>query len=131
MLGQHIATKKVNGISDADNQKFIDDVCHDHLEDLLHIRISDPKLLALIRRFLKAGVMIEGQRFDTEDGVQLLGARCVNGARPDLRGGDLNCHRSNIETPPQETVGQQGTQTVSCLNRKLALLTRSGRRREF
>ena len=26
-------------------------------------------MLALIRRFLKAGVLIEGQRFDTEDGV--------------------------------------------------------------
>ena len=39
------------------------------LEELLRIRISDPKMLSLIRRFLKAGVMIEGQRFSTEDGV--------------------------------------------------------------
>ena len=37
--------------------------------ELLRIRISDPAMLALIRRFLKAGVLIEGQRFDTEDGV--------------------------------------------------------------
>ena len=44
-------------------------VCHEQLDELLRIRISDPKLLALIGRFLKAGVMIEGQRFDTEDGV--------------------------------------------------------------
>lgn len=69
VLGQNIATKKVNWISDADIKGFFDNVCHERLEELLRIRISDPKLLALIRRFLKAGVMIEGQRFDTEDGV--------------------------------------------------------------
>lgn len=69
VLGQNIATKKVNWISDADIKGFFDAVCHERLEDLLRIRISDPKLLALIRRFLNAGVMIEGQRFDTEDGV--------------------------------------------------------------
>ena len=69
VLGQHIATQKVNWISDADIKGFFDNVCHERLEELLRIRIGDPKLLALIRRFLKAGVMIEGQRFDTEDGV--------------------------------------------------------------
>ncbi|MBL8820202.1 MAG: group II intron reverse transcriptase/maturase, partial [Planctomyces sp.] len=69
VLGQNIATKNVNWISDADIKGFFDNVCHERLEELLRIRISDPKLLALIRRFLQAGVMIEGQRFDTEDGV--------------------------------------------------------------
>lgn len=69
VLGQNIATKKVNWISDADIKGFFDNVCHERLDELLRIRISDPKLLALIGRFLKAGVMIEGQRFNTEDGV--------------------------------------------------------------
>lgn len=69
VLGQNIATKKVNWISDADIKGIFDNVCHERLDELLRIRISDPKLLALIRRFLKAGVMIEGQRFATEDGV--------------------------------------------------------------
>ncbi len=69
MLGQNIATKKVNWISDADIKGFFDNVCHERLDELLRIRISDPKLLALICRFLRAGVMIEGQRFETEDGV--------------------------------------------------------------
>jgi len=69
VLGQNIATKKVNLISDADIKGFFDNVCHERLDELLRIRISDPKLLALIGRFLKAGVMIEGQRFNTEDGV--------------------------------------------------------------
>ena len=69
MLGQNIATQKVNLISDADIKGFFDSVSHERLDELLRIRISDPKLLALIRRFLKAGVMIEDERFDTEDGV--------------------------------------------------------------
>ena len=69
VLGQNIATQKVNWISDADIKGFFDTVCHERLDELLRIRISDPKLLALINRFLKDGVIIEGQRFDTEDGV--------------------------------------------------------------
>lgn len=69
VLGQNIATRKVNWISDADIKGFFDNVCHERLEELLRIRVSDPRLLSLIRRFLKAGVMIEGLRFATEDGV--------------------------------------------------------------
>ena len=69
VLGQHIATRQVNWISDADIKGFFDNVCHEQLEALLRIRISDPQLLALIRRFLKAGVMIEAQCFDTAEGV--------------------------------------------------------------
>jgi len=69
VLGQLIATRKVNWISDADIKGFFDNVCHERLDELLRIRIGDSRLLALIGRFLQAGVMIEGQRFDTEDGV--------------------------------------------------------------
>lgn len=68
-LGQIIATKKVNWISDADIRGFFDHVCHSKLVELLEQRIGDPKLLALIQRFLKAGVMIEGRREDTDEGV--------------------------------------------------------------
>lgn len=46
-----------------------DNVCHDRLVELLRRRISDPRMLSLIIRFLKAGVMIEGQRQDTHEGV--------------------------------------------------------------
>jgi group II intron reverse transcriptase/maturase len=68
-LGGIIATRKVNQVSDADVKGFFDNVCHQRMEELLRIRISDPQLLRLIRRFLKAGVMIEGRREATEDGV--------------------------------------------------------------
>jgi group II intron reverse transcriptase/maturase len=68
-LGRIIGTKKVNWISDADIRGFFDNVCHRQLVELLGKRIADPRMLWLIRRFLKAGVMIEGQRYDTDEGV--------------------------------------------------------------
>ena len=68
-LGGIIATRKVNWISDADIKGFFDNVCHERLVELLRVRISDPRMLALIVRFLKAGVMIDGHMQATEDGV--------------------------------------------------------------
>ncbi len=68
-LGQIVATRKVSWISDADIRGFFDHVCHERLVELLRQRIADPKMLALIQRFLKAGVMIEGQRRTTDEGV--------------------------------------------------------------
>jgi group II intron reverse transcriptase/maturase len=69
VLGQDIATRKVNWISDADIKGFFDNVNHDQLLEMLQYRISDPRMLWLITRFLKAGVMIEGKRNETEEGV--------------------------------------------------------------
>ena len=69
VLGQTIATRKVSWISDADIRGFFDNVCHERLFELLQKRISDPKLLALIQRFLKSGVMIDGCRRNTDEGV--------------------------------------------------------------
>ena len=42
---------------------------HEQLLEWLQVRIKDPKMLRLIRRFLKAGVMIAGRRQDTDEGV--------------------------------------------------------------
>lgn len=69
VLGQYIATKRVNWISDADIRGFFDNVNHDQLVEMLQQRISDPRMLALIVRFLKAGVLIDGQRRNTDEGV--------------------------------------------------------------
>jgi group II intron reverse transcriptase/maturase len=68
-LGQNIATKRVNWISDADIKGFFDHVCHERLVELLQQRIGDPRMLWLIKRFLRAGVMIEGNRSTTDEGV--------------------------------------------------------------
>ena len=68
-LGQVIATRRVNWISDADVRAFFDTVNHQQLLELLGRRISDPRLLWLINRFLQAGILIEGQRSATKEGV--------------------------------------------------------------
>jgi len=68
-LGKIIATRKVNWISDSDIKGFFDHVNHDQLLELLQARIGDPRMLRLIERFLKAGVMIEDRRYKTDEGV--------------------------------------------------------------
>ena len=68
-LGQIISRQKTNWISDSDIRGFFDNVDHERLEEWLQIRIRDPKLLKLLRRFLKAGVMIDGDWWKTEKGV--------------------------------------------------------------
>ena len=69
VLGQTIATRRVNWISDADIQGFFNHVNHKQLAELLGRRIEDPRMLRLIHRFLKSGVMIENQRHETDEGV--------------------------------------------------------------
>lgn len=61
--------KKVNWIVDADIQSFFDNVNHDWLMRALAERISDPSLLRIIAKFLKAGVMIEGSLNKTDKGT--------------------------------------------------------------
>ena len=61
VLGQIIGTRKVNWISDADIRGFFDNVCHERMVELLRQQIADPKMLALIGRFLNAGVMSDGR----------------------------------------------------------------------
>ncbi len=61
--------RKVNWISDADIKGFFDNVSHEHLLEFLKKRIADPRMLKLIEKFLTAGVMIDGRREDTDQGV--------------------------------------------------------------
>ncbi len=68
-LGSIIGKKRVNFISDSDIRAFFDEVNHDKLIELLRTRISDEQLLRLIVRFLKAGVLIDGDWWQTDQGV--------------------------------------------------------------
>lgn len=69
VLGKNIGTKKVNFVLDADVRAFFDEVDHDKLLELLQIRIRDQRMLRLVTRFLKAGVMIDGDWMRTGKGV--------------------------------------------------------------
>lgn len=54
---------------DLDLEKFFDKVNHDILMSRLVRRIKDKRVLVLIRRYLQAGVMINGCRAETEKGT--------------------------------------------------------------
>ena len=68
-LSRNIGTKKVGYVVEADIKGFFDNVDHDRLLEMLAHRIDDPAVLWLLRRFLRAGVMVEGKRLDTERGT--------------------------------------------------------------
>ncbi|MBV1790855.1 group II intron reverse transcriptase/maturase, partial [Marinobacterium sp. D7] len=49
--------EKVSAIIDADISKFFDTMPHDRIRDILRLRINDGKILRLIGKWLKAGVV--------------------------------------------------------------------------
>lgn len=56
-------------VVDIDLERFFDRVNHDVLMSRLARRISDKRVLKLIRRFLNSGVMLGGVVMDTEEGT--------------------------------------------------------------
>jgi group II intron reverse transcriptase/maturase len=61
--------KKVNYIVYADIKAFFDHVDHEWMMKFLKLRINDSKILALIKRFLKAGILEKGKFIETTEGV--------------------------------------------------------------
>ena len=61
-----IMTKPINHIIDADIRGYFNNVSHKWMMKFLAVRIKDPSLLLLIRRFLKAGYM-DGNAFVNTD----------------------------------------------------------------
>ena len=55
-----ITSKKVNYILDADIRSFFDSVSQSHLVRFLEHRIADPRIIRLIQKWLKAGVLEDG-----------------------------------------------------------------------
>jgi len=63
-----IERKKVNWILDLDVRSFFDHIDHERLLQMIGYRIVDPRMLRLIQKWLKAGVMEEGVWSETEAG---------------------------------------------------------------
>ena len=61
--------RKVNFIVDLDIRSFFDRVRHDQLERFIRHRIGDHRLVHLILKWVKAGVMEDGQWFETKEGT--------------------------------------------------------------
>src|SRR5499433_3881062 len=64
-----ITRKKVNWILDCDIRGFFDNLSHDWLLKFVQHRVADRRILRLIQKWLKAGVMEEGEWKDTEMGT--------------------------------------------------------------
>jgi RNA-directed DNA polymerase len=64
-----IGRRKVNFILDADIQSFFDTVSHDWLVRVVERRIGDPRIVRLIRKWLKAGVLEDGVVTDSDKGT--------------------------------------------------------------
>ena len=64
-----INSRKVNFTLDADIQSFFDTVSHDWLIRFVEHRIGDPRIIRLIRKWLKAGVLEDGVVTDSDKGT--------------------------------------------------------------
>ena len=63
-----ITSKKVNWVLDADIEGFFDNISHDWLIKFLEHRIGDRRVLRLIRKWLRAGVIEDGNWSETNEG---------------------------------------------------------------
>jgi len=68
-LAVGITSTKVNWILDADISGFFDSVSHEWLIRFVEHRVGDNRILRLIRKWLKAGVMDDGNLVPTEVGT--------------------------------------------------------------
>jgi RNA-directed DNA polymerase len=64
-----ITRKKVNWMLDCDIRGFFDSLSHDWLLKFVQHRVADRRILRLIQKWLKAGVLEEGEWKDTEMGT--------------------------------------------------------------
>ncbi len=61
--------RPINFIVDVDVKGFFDSVDHDWMMKFINHDIVDPNILRLIKRFLRAGVMEDGEKYQTEEGT--------------------------------------------------------------
>jgi RNA-directed DNA polymerase len=64
-----LTAKKVNWVLDADIRGFFDSIAHEWLVKFVEHRIADQRVLRHLKKWLKAGVLEEGQWRRTEEGT--------------------------------------------------------------
>ena len=64
-----IKRKRVNWILDLDLKSFFDNISHEKLVQWIENRVADPRILRLIQKWLKAGVMEDDDWSETEAGT--------------------------------------------------------------
>jgi group II intron reverse transcriptase/maturase len=76
-LNEVIAGAKVGWVLEADLKNFFGSLSHDWLLRFVEHRVGDPRLISLIRRWLKAGVLEEGEVHPNEGGTPQGGSISV------------------------------------------------------
>ncbi|HYJ09304.1 MAG TPA: group II intron reverse transcriptase/maturase [Polyangiaceae bacterium] len=61
--------KKVNWVLDADIEAFFDTIDHRHLQTFLEHRIGDTRMVRLLMKWAKAGVLEDGKLHETDSGT--------------------------------------------------------------
>ena len=64
-----LTEKKVNWVLDADIRGFFDTINHEWLMKFIQHRVADPRILRLIRKWLRAGVSEDGEWSETTVGT--------------------------------------------------------------
>jgi len=68
-LAYGIKGRNVRWVLDADIRSFFDTISHDWLVRFLEHRIADRRIIRLIQKWLKAGVLDRGSHVETEEGT--------------------------------------------------------------
>ena len=68
-LAVALTRKHVNYVLDADIRGFFDSISHEWMRKFVQHRVADRRILRLIQKWLKAGVMEEGEWSETEKGT--------------------------------------------------------------
>jgi group II intron reverse transcriptase/maturase len=68
-LAVGITERKVNWVLDMDVREFFTTIDHEWLVRFVEHRIADRRIVRLIQKWLKAGVLEDGERKDTEKGT--------------------------------------------------------------
>jgi group II intron reverse transcriptase/maturase len=76
-LNEIIAGKKISWVYEADLKNYFGSLNHDWLVKFVEHRIGDPRIITLIKRWLKAGVLEEGNVIISELGVPQGGSISV------------------------------------------------------
>jgi len=76
-LNEVVSGKKVSWILEADLKNFFGSLDHGWLLRFVEHRVGDPRILSLIRRWLKAGVMENGELKDSNEGTPQGGSISV------------------------------------------------------
>ena len=64
-----LLTRKVNWVLDLDIQGFFEGISHEWLVKFIEHRIADRRVVRLIQKWLRAGVLEDGKRIRTEEGT--------------------------------------------------------------